>query len=64
MSGRADAAIVDLSFTPRPPGSRKLAGREDMWRVRIGDWRILYRIDDAAPRVTVARVLHRSQAYR
>jgi len=57
------AAINELATTPRPPGCRKLVEREG-WRIRIGDYRVIYTIDDKAIRLTVVRVSNRSEAYR
>lgn len=45
---RIAAAIDDLENEPRPRGSLKLSGAADLWRVRIGDYRIVYQIDDVA----------------
>jgi len=53
-----------LEQNPRPHGCTKLEGSEDEYRVRVGDYRILYVIDDKAKLVTVARVRHRREAYR
>ncbi len=53
----------DLQANPRPPGARKLSG-VDGWRVRSGDYRILYTIEDASKRVRVYRVGHRREVYR
>ena len=61
---RIEAAIDRLSEEPRPHGSKKLAGFENEWRRRVGDYRILYVIDDSAKRVTIARVAHRREVYR
>lgn len=61
---RVEAAIDRLAENPRPHGARKLAGFDDEWRLRVGDYRVLYVIDDVLKRVTVARVAHRSEAYR
>jgi mRNA interferase RelE/StbE len=52
-----------LSTNPRPPGCRKLSGARDRWRVRVGDYRIIYTIDDAGRLVEIAAVSHRSKAY-
>ena len=60
---RVRTPILALANTPRPSGSLKLTGR-DVYRLRVGDWRIVYGIDDAARTVTVARVLHRREVYR
>jgi len=64
MVRKVDAAMLELERTPRPHGCTKLEGSEDEYRVRVGDYRILYVIDDKAKRVTIARVRHRRDAYR
>jgi len=56
-------AIDDLQADPRPPGCRKLVG-ENGYRVRTGDYRILYAIDDASRLVRIYRIGHRSKVYR
>ena len=56
-------AIESLEENPRPPGCKKLAAMEG-YRVRIRDYRILYRIDDRNRIVCIYRVRHRSQVYR
>jgi len=61
---KVDAAVLELEQTPRPHGCTKLEGSEDEYRVRVGDCRILYVIDDKAKLVTIARVRHRRDAYR
>ncbi len=61
---RVDARILALAERPRPLGCRRLQGRKDFWRVRVGDYRILYAIDDQEHIVTVARVRHRREVYR
>ncbi len=60
---RVRAAIRALAEDPRPPGARKLAGRES-YRVRVGDHRIIYLVDDAALVVTILGVRHRREVYR
>ena len=57
------AAIDALTTNPRPPGVRKLRGAADLWRIRIGDYRVLYRIDDQLHVVDVTHVRHRREAY-
>jgi mRNA interferase RelE/StbE len=52
-----------LAETPRPAGCKKLKGYKDQWRVRIGDWRVVYIIDDAAKVVSVTRIAHRREVY-
>ena len=55
--------ILALADDPRPHGSQKLAG-EDKYRIRQGDYRVVYTIEDAIVTVTVVRVAHRSDVYR
>ena len=54
---------LSLSINPRPFGSQKLTN-EDGYRVRVCDFRILYRIDDGAKEVIIYRIKHRREAYR
>jgi mRNA interferase RelE/StbE len=61
---RIEQAIDRLAENPRPHGSKKLVGFENEWRLRVGEYRVLYVIDDATKRVTIARVAHRREAYR
>ena len=56
--------IVALSHDPRPPGAKKLIGEASDWRVRFGQYRVVYSVDDAAGVVTVFVVAKRSDAYR
>lgn len=60
---RVKAALTALRTDPRPAGCVKLAGGEG-WRIRVGDWRALYDIDDGAQVVTILRVKHRRDVYR
>src|SRR5260370_2501265 len=50
LFARIDRKILVLADNPRPPGSKKLRGYKDQWRIRVGDWRVVYIIDDAAKR--------------
>jgi mRNA interferase RelE/StbE len=61
---RIDARIRSLSEEPRPHGAEKLAGESEVYRVRVGDYRILYQIHDAVLTVLVVRVRHRREVYR
>ena len=61
---RAANAIRALATNPRPAGSRKLAGSERDWRIRVGDYRIIYEIADEIRIVRINRVRHRSDVYR
>jgi mRNA interferase RelE/StbE len=56
--------IDALTRNPRPPGVVKLAGLDDLHRIRVGDYRLIFQINDAARLVVVARVAHRRDAYR
>jgi mRNA interferase RelE/StbE len=58
-----DAAIRDLSQDPRPPGCRRLSRRGDEWRIRVGDYRIVYEIHDDSRKVLVLEVWHRQRGY-
>lgn len=55
--------IESLAHTPRPAGCKKLRGYKDHWPVRVGDWRVVYIIDDTAKLVSVTRVAHRREVY-
>lgn len=57
--------IKALAKNPRPAGCRKISGSTgNDWRVRVGDYRIIYEIADTEKSIRVMRVKHRSQAYR
>jgi mRNA interferase RelE/StbE len=60
---RVIARMRALAADPRPPGSEKLSG-EEKYRVRQGDLRILYEIDDGTSTVTVVKIGHRRDVYR
>lgn len=61
---RVIAAIRGLVTDPRPPGCRKLAGSQNDWRIRVGDYRGVYEIADQIRVVRVNRVRHRREVYR
>lgn len=67
LSGQLVARIVprleDLASNPRPPGCKKLQGGNREWRIRVGDYRVVYTIDDATLLVEVTRIRHRSDVY-
>ena len=58
------SSIAELETDPRPKGCRKLAGEQNAWRIRIGDFRVLYEIQDNILTVTVVRVAHRRDVYK
>ena len=61
---RVNQALLALEDEPRPHGVTKLAGYANRWRVRVGDYRVIYQVDDQAQEVTVLRIAHRREAYR
>lgn len=60
---RVIRALRSLADEPRPAGCRKLVGPQDRWRVRVGDYRVIYTVDDVGRNVEVIVVRHRSSAY-
>ncbi|MGH9741994.1 MAG: type II toxin-antitoxin system RelE family toxin [Candidatus Acidiferrum sp.] len=56
--------LLALRENPRPPGCKKLKDRAGAWRVRAGNYRIIYDIDDARAVVTVDTICHRKDVYR
>ena len=56
--------IRGLANDPRPPGSEKLVGMANAWRIRSGNYRVVYTVDDSAQVVTITRVGHRREVYR
>lgn len=68
LSGQGQERILDLleslELTPRPSGCRKLAGAESVYRVRSGNYRVIYQVRDAQLVVLVVKVGHRRDVYR
>ena len=60
VARRVDA----LADNPRPPGTKKLRGGTDEYRLRVGDYRVIYSVTDSGLLVTVIRIAHRRDAYR
>lgn len=56
--------IESLSDNPRPRGVAKLEGAQDLWRIRVGEWRVIYRIVDPEHLVDIVAIRHRREAYR
>ncbi|MDP2984568.1 MAG: type II toxin-antitoxin system RelE/ParE family toxin [Candidatus Latescibacter sp.] len=56
--------IEALADFPRPDGCRKIRGERTAWRIRVGDYRVIYAIDDTNRNVDIIAVRHRSDAYR
>ena len=64
LFARIDRKILALAGNPRPAGCKKLKGYKDQWRIRIGDYRVIYSIDNATRTVTVTHVAHRREVYQ
>jgi mRNA interferase RelE/StbE len=56
--------IEALAAAPRPSGCRKLVGSGELWRIRVGNYRVIYSIDDGRGIVDVVIIRHRRDAYR
>ena len=63
LFNRIDRKVLALAEMPRPAGCKKLKGHRDLWRIRVGDWRVLYIIDDSVQLVRVTRIAHRREVY-
>ena len=61
---RVVVAIKGLAVNPRPPACRKLTGTKNDWRIRVGDYRVIYEIADELGIVRINRVRHRREVYR
>ena len=61
---RLAAALTNLQANPRPPGVRKLTAEENLYRIRVGDYRIIYQIRDRELLVLVVKIGHRREIYR
>jgi len=61
---RIEAVIGSLAEQPRPVGCTKLAGTESGYRVRVGDYRVVYTVDDDRVQVTVVKIGHRRSVYQ
>jgi mRNA interferase RelE/StbE len=55
--------IERLASDPRPPGCKKMQGGDREWRIRIGDYRVVYTVDDSTLIVEVSRIRHRRDVY-
>ena len=64
VQARVLRAVDPLAQDPRPDGCRKLQGSTDAYRIRVGDYRVIYTVDDAVLIVAVEKVRHRREAYR
>ena len=64
VKGRVTAAIDALRYHPRPSGVRKLQGHTGLYRIRVGQYRVIYEVNDQALLVRVTRIRHRRDVYR
>jgi mRNA interferase RelE/StbE len=63
LTARMLPRLERLASNPRPSGCKKLKGGDNEWRVRVGDYRVVYTIDDKKLLVEVTRIRHRSAVY-
>lgn len=61
---RIDRRLLTLKENPRPSGVKALKGQKGLWRTRVGDYRVVYEIDDRERLLTVTRVRPRATVYR
>jgi mRNA interferase RelE/StbE len=61
---RIAAAITALATDPRPDGCKKMTGSKDGYRIRIGDYRVIYTINDGVRIVKIQKIGHRKEVYR
>jgi mRNA interferase RelE/StbE len=64
IARRIISRIEALGSNPRTPGCVKLQGANDLWRIRVSDYRVIYSTDDRSHVVDISAVRHRSDAYR
>lgn len=64
VARRVYSAVMALGEEPRPDGCRRLSGYPDLWRIRVGDHRVVYSIDDGRLVVVALHVAHRREVYR
>lgn len=64
LSIRIAQAVGELSDDPRPKGCKKLVGFKDLWRIRIGQYRVIDMVGDPVKLIRVERVAHRKEVYR
>ena len=56
--------VENLPANPRPAGCKKLAGQNSLWRIRVGDFRVVYSIDDSLRLIDITVIRHRSSVYK
>jgi mRNA interferase RelE/StbE len=61
---RIEKAMEKLTKTPFPHGVEKMAGEPERWRIRVGKYRIVYRLEEAQRTIVIVTVGHRREVYR
>ena len=56
--------VESLTSDPRPSGCKKLRGHSSLWRIRVGEYRVIYSVDDDNLIIDVSVIRHRNEAYR
>lgn len=64
MQRRISTRIDELVHEPFPPGAQKLQGKENHWRIRVGDYRVIYRVEKHRVVIVIVRIGHRREIYR
>ena len=64
IAARVLVSIEGFAHNPRPAGARKLQGAQPLWRIRVGEYRVIYSVDDRLDVVDVVRIRHRRDVYR
>ncbi len=64
IKGKIRKALSDLVINPMPHGVKKLQGRQSVYRIRVGEYRVLYTVDDLSNSIHILSILHRREAYR
>lgn len=60
---KLSSVIIKLNDNPKPPNVRKISGSENYYRIRVGDYRIVYEINHREKKVNIFRIRHRREAY-
>jgi mRNA interferase RelE/StbE len=64
FSDKISLAIDNLEEDPRPSGCKKLLGGETLFRIRIGNYRVIYQVDDHQKQILIGSIKHRRDAYK
>ena len=64
LLSRFEEAIMGLYDEPRPRNAKKLSGSSALWRIRVGDYRVLYEIVETEKEIKIYKIAHRKDAYR